>query len=140
MNRLKVARASSRRPAVGKLRLKMESNGIPFIISGNRAALKHALSEIILNALQANPKGAQVGVKLQTGNDNGERVVTIEVQDTGTGFSVAVTLDDESTSYEYVFWLRKLTWEPNANIPVVVDPSEFVCVACRIWMDIFRSI
>jgi nitrogen-specific signal transduction histidine kinase len=71
-----------------KVVLKMESGGKPFIISGDRAALKHALSEIILNALQANPKGAQVGVKLQAGGDNGERAVTIEVQDTGTGFSV----------------------------------------------------
>jgi nitrogen-specific signal transduction histidine kinase len=79
--------AMRQQPSEG-VHLKMESGGIPFIISGNRAALKHALSEIILNALQANPKGAQVGVKLQTGNDNGERAVTIEVQDTGTGFSV----------------------------------------------------
>jgi len=49
--------------------------------------LKHALSEILLNALQANPKGTQVGVKLHPGGDNGERAVTIEVQDTGSGFS-----------------------------------------------------
>jgi signal transduction histidine kinase/DNA-binding response OmpR family regulator len=78
--------AMRQQPTQGAL-LKMESGGKPFIISGDRAALKHALSEIILNALQANPKGPQVGVKLQTGGDNGERAVTIEVQDTGTGFS-----------------------------------------------------
>jgi len=43
--------------------------------------LKHALSEILLNALQANPKGGQVGVKLQTAGENGGRSLTIEVQD-----------------------------------------------------------
>jgi len=79
--------AMRQQPSEG-IRLKMESGGKPFIISGDRAALKHALSEIILNALQANPKGPQVGVKLQTSGSNGERAVTIEVQDTGAGFSV----------------------------------------------------
>jgi signal transduction histidine kinase len=79
--------AKRQQPSEGVL-LKMESGGKPFIISGDRAALKHALSEIMLNALQANPKGAQVGVKLQADGENGERAVTIEVQDTGAGFSV----------------------------------------------------
>jgi signal transduction histidine kinase len=78
--------AVRQQPSQGAL-LKMESGGKPFIISGNRPALKHALSEILLNALQANPKGAQVGVKLQTAGENGGRSLTIEVQDTGTGFS-----------------------------------------------------
>ena len=78
--------AVRQQPSQGVI-LKMESGGKPFIISGDRAALKHALSEIMLNALQANPKGAQVGVKLHTGGDNGERAVTIEVQDTGSGFT-----------------------------------------------------
>jgi signal transduction histidine kinase len=68
--------------------LKMESGGKPFIISGNRPALKHAFSEILLNALQASPKGGQVGVKLQAAGENGGRSLTIEVQDTGTGFSI----------------------------------------------------
>jgi signal transduction histidine kinase len=68
--------------------LKMESGGKPFIISGNRPALKHAFSEILLNALQASPKGGQVGVKLQAIGENGGRSLTIEVQDAGTGFTV----------------------------------------------------
>ncbi len=68
--------------------LKMESGGKPFIISGNRPALKHAFSEILLNALQANPKGGQVGVKLQAAGENGDCSLTIEVQDSGTGFSI----------------------------------------------------
>ncbi|HWY30256.1 MAG TPA: ATP-binding protein, partial [Candidatus Acidoferrum sp.] len=78
--------AIRQQPSQGAL-LKMESGGKPFIISGNRPALKHALSEILLNALQANPKGGQVGVKLQTAGENGSRSLTIEVQDAGTGFS-----------------------------------------------------
>ncbi|HXA43905.1 MAG TPA: ATP-binding protein [Candidatus Angelobacter sp.] len=78
--------AIRQQPSQGAL-LKMESGGKPFIISGNRPALKHALSEILLNALQANPKGGQVGVKLQTAGENGGRSLTIEVQDAGTGFT-----------------------------------------------------
>ena len=78
--------AIRQQPSAGAL-LKVENGGIPYIISGDRAALKHALSEIMLNALQANPKGSQVGVKLQTSSSNGDQAVTIEVQDTGAGFS-----------------------------------------------------
>ena len=36
-------------------------------LTGDRAALKHALSEIMLNALQANPKTPNVDVRLHTG-------------------------------------------------------------------------
>jgi signal transduction histidine kinase/DNA-binding NarL/FixJ family response regulator len=79
--------AIRQQPSQGSL-LKMETGGKPFIISGNRLALKHAMSEILLNALQANPKGGQVGVKLQAAGENGGRSLTIEVQDSGTGFSV----------------------------------------------------
>jgi len=67
--------------------LKFENGGKPFIVTGDRAALKHALSEIMLNALQANPKAAQIGVKLKTAGGAGDRAVTIEVQDNGTGFT-----------------------------------------------------
>jgi hypothetical protein len=38
--------------------LQYENGGKPIIITGDRAALKHALAEIMLNALQANPKDA----------------------------------------------------------------------------------
>jgi C4-dicarboxylate-specific signal transduction histidine kinase len=44
------------------------------------------MTEIMLNALQANPKSPRVGVKLH-GADLGESAMTIEVQDNGTGFS-----------------------------------------------------
>jgi len=67
--------------------LKMDHTGKPVILTGDRAALKHALSEIMLNALQANPKGARIGVKFQTDGPTGDRALTIEVQDNGSGFS-----------------------------------------------------
>jgi nitrogen-specific signal transduction histidine kinase/CheY-like chemotaxis protein len=64
------------------------NGGKPIFISGDRAALKHALAEIMLNALQANPKMPTIDVRLQTGpNDAGGQDVRIEVQDNGSGFS-----------------------------------------------------
>ncbi len=68
--------------------LKCEPGGKSITIAGDRAALKHALAEIMLNALQANPKTPTVGVRLQTGaNGQGGQNVQIEVQDNGAGFS-----------------------------------------------------
>jgi len=66
--------------------LKFENHGKPLVVTGDRAALKHALAEILLNALQANPKSPHVGVKLQAAAGHGQEM-TIEVQDNGTGFS-----------------------------------------------------
>ncbi|MGA2853071.1 MAG: ATP-binding protein [Verrucomicrobiota bacterium] len=68
--------------------LKCENGGKPIVIAGDRAALKHALAEIMLNALQANPKKPTIGVRLQTGtNSEGGQDVQIEVQDNGAGFT-----------------------------------------------------
>ncbi len=70
--------------------LKIENAGAPTAITGDRAALQHALAEVLLNALQANPKSAQISVKLETVGSNGDRTVTIEVRDTGSGFTPEV--------------------------------------------------
>jgi len=78
--------AMQQQPMAGA-QLKFENPGKPFAVTGDRAALKHALSEIMLNALQANPKKPQIGVKLQAAGGNGDRSVTIEVQDNGGGFT-----------------------------------------------------
>jgi signal transduction histidine kinase/CheY-like chemotaxis protein len=68
--------------------LKCDNGGKPIVITGDRAALKHAFAEIMLNALQANPKMPTVGVRLQTGPDSaGGQHLQIEVQDNGTGFT-----------------------------------------------------
>jgi len=71
-----------------KAHLQYESGGQPVVINGDRAALKHALAEIMLNALQANPKEPRIGVKLHTSPGHaGGRELEIEVQDNGTGFT-----------------------------------------------------
>ena len=68
-------------------------NGLrPVILTGDRAALKHALSEIMLNALQANPSDPKIGVSVHAdsgsnGNGMQHHDVQIEIQDNGTGFT-----------------------------------------------------
>jgi signal transduction histidine kinase/DNA-binding NarL/FixJ family response regulator len=60
----------------------------PIVIKGDRAALKHALSEVILNALQANPADPKIGVRIHAEkNGKDEKDVQIEIQDNGTGFA-----------------------------------------------------
>ena len=74
--------AMRQQPAEGA-QLNLENSGLPYVVTGDRAALKHAFSEIMLNAIQANPKAAKIDVNFQPG----ERAVTIEVQDNGSGFT-----------------------------------------------------
>jgi nitrogen-specific signal transduction histidine kinase/CheY-like chemotaxis protein len=78
--------ATQQQPVEGA-QLKFETNGKPLVVSGDRAALKHALSEILLNALQANLKNPKIGVKLQSAGGS-LKELTIEVLDNGGGFSV----------------------------------------------------
>lgn len=69
--------------------LKYEDEAKPVVMTGDRAALKHALTEVILNALQANPTDPKIGVRLHT-DANGKGIVhdlQIEVQDNGSGFT-----------------------------------------------------
>jgi signal transduction histidine kinase len=79
--------------------LKLEAPGNQSIfVEGDRAALKHALSEVMLNALQANPADAQIGVRAiaaaegngaaNGGSDGVHGKVSIEVEDNGAGFTV----------------------------------------------------
>jgi len=68
---------------------KYEDEAKPIVMTGDRAALKHALTEVILNALQANPTDPKIGVRLHA-DSNGNGIVhdlQIEVQDNGSGFS-----------------------------------------------------
>ncbi|HEU5395547.1 MAG TPA: ATP-binding protein [Verrucomicrobiae bacterium] len=67
--------------------LKYETDGKPIVLTGDRTALKHALAEIMLNALQANPKSPVVGIRLQTASEAGHQDLQIEIQDNGTGFT-----------------------------------------------------
>ena len=68
--------------------LHFENDASAVNLTGDRAALKHAFSEIMLNALQANPKTPVVDVHLHTGQrPGGGQDLQIEVQDHGAGFS-----------------------------------------------------
>ncbi|HWV98744.1 MAG TPA: ATP-binding protein [Candidatus Acidoferrum sp.] len=73
---------------VKSAQLRYDSAGKPIIVNGDRAALKHALAEVMLNALQANPTEPKIGVRLNTNpNGHGLQALQIEVQDNGGGFS-----------------------------------------------------
>jgi signal transduction histidine kinase/CheY-like chemotaxis protein len=60
----------------------------PNLLKGNRAALKHAFAEVMLNALQANSAEPKIGVRLHVvSTGNGPQWLQIEVQDNGPGFT-----------------------------------------------------
>ncbi|HXF09348.1 MAG TPA: ATP-binding protein [Desulfuromonadaceae bacterium] len=67
--------------------LKFESTGHPLVLTGDRQALKHALSEILLNALQANPKTPTVNVRVHAEVKASEQDLVVEIEDNGSGFT-----------------------------------------------------
>ena len=81
---LEAYQEATRQQPIAGAQLKFDNTGQPVIITGDRAALKHALSEIMINALQANIKKPQIDVRLES--VKGHRSLTIEVLDTGSGF------------------------------------------------------
>ena len=81
-------------------RLQFDNGGKSFVITGDRAALKHALAEIMLNALQANPKEPKIGVTLHADTQGGRKPdVQIEVQDNGAGFTAEAAQKAPSPFY-----------------------------------------
>lgn len=68
--------------------LKYDNAGKPVFVQGDRAALKYALTEVLINAMQANPTDPKVGVRLEAG-PNGDTAagLQIEIQDNGGGFT-----------------------------------------------------
>ncbi len=71
-------------------KLEYKNGAKPIIMTGDRTALKHALSEVMLNALQANPSDPKIGVRVSADpNGKGEQGVQIEIQDNGAGFAAA---------------------------------------------------
>jgi len=71
----------------GSARLQYNSGGQPLHITADRASLRHALAEILLNALQANTADQPVEViSEQETQADGSRWVHIEVRDAGSGF------------------------------------------------------
>jgi signal transduction histidine kinase/DNA-binding NarL/FixJ family response regulator len=67
--------------------LHCESPAEAVLVTGDRAALKYALTEVLINALQANPNDPKIGVRIQTGTGGETNGLRIEVQDNGEGFS-----------------------------------------------------
>jgi len=68
--------------------LKYDNGGKPVFITGDRAALKYALTEVMINALQANPTEPKVGVRLEADAETTDLPgLQIEVQDNGGGFT-----------------------------------------------------
>lgn len=69
-------------------KLKCEDGPNPVIVAGDRSALKQALTEVMLNALQASTGDARIGVRIQSDtNGDGARWAHIEVEDNGAGFT-----------------------------------------------------
>ena len=78
------AHAESPRAAA---RLQYESGGQPLTLVAERAGLKHALVEVLLNALQATADDQTVHVSsANETHPDGSRWVRINVQDAGAGF------------------------------------------------------
>lgn len=68
-------------------KLDYKNGNKPVIVTGDRTALKHALSEVMLNALQANPSDPKIGVAIHSeANGSGAADIQIEIQDNGAGF------------------------------------------------------
>lgn len=80
--------------------LVLDKAQIPWTVSGDRKALKHAFSELILNALQANPENPIVTVRVTEATGDGKSRINVEVQDSGPGFpaEVAGTIGEPFTS------------------------------------------
>lgn len=69
-------------------RLTYDNGSQPVILAGDRSALKHALTEVLINALQANPADAQIGIRTAADAEaNGSGGIRIEVEDNGPGFA-----------------------------------------------------
>jgi len=72
----------------GKLaRLNFEKSAEDWLVAGDYKALRHAFSEVMLNALQANPSEPKVDVRITEDKlEGGGLSLNIEVQDSGAGF------------------------------------------------------
>jgi len=76
-------------PPAKSAQLKYEASAKLVVVSGNRAALKQALAEILHNALQdCNQADPKIRLRSQVaGAANGSQELHLEVQDNGPGFT-----------------------------------------------------
>jgi signal transduction histidine kinase len=79
---------ASRHQPTKSAKLQFDNGKHPIVVTGDRAALRHALSEVLLNAIQANTADAKVDIHAATESDaEGRGWVHIEITDNGTGFT-----------------------------------------------------
>jgi signal transduction histidine kinase/DNA-binding NarL/FixJ family response regulator len=78
--------ANSFYPGKKKPGLVLDREHIPWNVTGDTKALRHAFSELILNALQANPENPTVTVRVEESITEGRPRLAVEVQDAGPGF------------------------------------------------------
>ena len=78
--------ANNYQPGKQQIALKMDKAKAPWKVTGDTKALRHAFSELLLNALQANPDNPLITVRIAEAPSSGKPGVTVEFQDTGTGF------------------------------------------------------
>ncbi|MES2570282.1 MAG: ATP-binding protein [Verrucomicrobiota bacterium] len=67
--------------------LNFNRNVGPWKISGDVKALRHAFSEIILNALQASPDDPNLAVSIVESGHDANAVLRVEMRDSGQGFT-----------------------------------------------------
>ena len=79
--------ASSYQSSKGKVTLNMDKAKSPWKIAGDTKALRHAFSELLINALQANPENPTITIRMSETSSSGKPGIAVEFQDTGTGFS-----------------------------------------------------
>jgi len=69
-------------------KLEYANGGQRLTVAGDRGALKHAMAEVILNALQANNSTGKIEVSAETVTDpGGSRWMQIAIEDAGEGFT-----------------------------------------------------
>ncbi len=73
---------------VKSAQLKYSIGEQPVVVEGDKPSLRHAIAEIMLNALQANPAAPRIAVDMQRETDrNGTDWVHLEFRDNGSGFT-----------------------------------------------------
>jgi signal transduction histidine kinase/DNA-binding response OmpR family regulator len=69
-------------------KLKADIPKQPIVVSGDRMAIKHAVAEVLLNAIQANPSEPNIDVHTEVEtNGQGHGWVHLDIEDNGTGFT-----------------------------------------------------
>jgi len=108
--------------------LSFNKKSAPWKVKADQKALRHAFSEIMLNALQASPENPVVSVNLEEGK-NGERTLTVEVHDRGKGF----TTETAQRAPEPFFSTR------NVGLGIGLTVSRRIIESHRGRMDISAS-